>query len=137
MSINRHKGHSVLAMTAVGLATVLNYLAWLGWDQHRDVHADGSSTGPYEAWQIVGLVLILSVLAVTAGRLQIPLLGSLTISAAMTVSFAVDAASSPFSDGLWPIGAILVLIGTAVGTWLVATLAARLGSSDRRVPARV
>src|SRR3954465_8316071 len=39
--------------------SVAAWAAWLGWDQHRDVHPDGSTTGPYEAWQVIGLVLTL------------------------------------------------------------------------------
>ena len=41
------------------LLTVAAYLAWLGWDQQRN--PDG--TGPYEAWQVVGLALTLAVVA--------------------------------------------------------------------------
>ncbi|WP_420707388.1 hypothetical protein [Streptomyces sp. NRRL F-2799] len=37
------------------------WAAWLGWDEHRDVHPDGSTTGPYQPWQVIGLVLTLLV----------------------------------------------------------------------------
>jgi hypothetical protein len=47
-----------VALVAVAL-TVLAYLAWLGWDQQRN--RDG--TGPYEAWQVVGLALTLALVA--------------------------------------------------------------------------
>lgn len=32
------------------------WAAWLSWDQHRDMQPDGRTTGPYEAWQVIGLV---------------------------------------------------------------------------------
>lgn len=47
-----------VALTAVVL-TVASWLGWLGWDQQRN--PDGS--GPYEAWQVVGLALTLTVVA--------------------------------------------------------------------------
>ncbi|AOR36579.1 hypothetical protein BFF78_40900 [Streptomyces fodineus] len=42
---------SVLVLAGLSAAA---WTAWLGWDQQRDAHPDGSTTGPYEAWQVIG-----------------------------------------------------------------------------------
>ena len=36
----------------LAVASLVNYLAWLGWDRERDVAPDGSLSGPYEPWQV-------------------------------------------------------------------------------------
>lgn len=124
MTVTVAKRRAVV-LIVVAVAAVLNYLGWLGWDQRRDVHPDGSRTGPYEPWQVVGLVVVTVALAFAVGRFGVPRLGGLVIPVAMTVSFVLDATSDSESDGLWPIGAFLVLVGTMVGCMFVASLAAR------------
>ena len=51
----------LLATLVMAVVSLAMWAAWLGWDQHRDVQPDGSTTGPYEAWQVIGLVLTLLV----------------------------------------------------------------------------
>ncbi|WP_217142278.1 hypothetical protein [Streptomyces sp. AC627_RSS907] len=45
----------------VGRWAVPLWAGWLGWDQQWDVRPDGSTSGPYEAWQVVGPVVSLLV----------------------------------------------------------------------------
>lgn len=51
----------LLSILATAGASMAMWAAWLGWDQQYDVQPDGTMTGPYEAWQVIGLVLTLLV----------------------------------------------------------------------------
>ncbi|GAA3510803.1 hypothetical protein FHR32_003788 [Streptosporangium album] len=108
----------------LAVVTVANYMAWLGWDQKKDVLPDGSATGPYQPWQVAGVALGLGVLAAVAGRRGHPVIGAAAVSLTMTACWSVDAATSDDS-GLWAVGALLVLAGTSLGTGAVAAIAAR------------
>ncbi|GAA4856431.1 hypothetical protein [Kitasatospora terrestris] len=55
----RSKPLNPVSALLLALVPMAAWAAWLGWDQLRDVHADGSETGPYEAWQVIGLLLTL------------------------------------------------------------------------------
>lgn len=101
----------------------MNYLVWLGWDREKDVAADGSLSGPYEPWQVAGLVLCLGVLAVVAGRRGHPKLGTLVIAGVTWLCWSIDAAISDDS-GLWVVGALMLLPAVFLGVGLVAFLTA-------------
>lgn len=118
----------------LALATVGAYLAWLGWDQHKEYDADGVASGPYEPWQVGGFVISLAVLAFIAGWWRHPISGAGAITIATTVAWSINAAKSDDS-GLWVVGAAMVLIGTLVGTSLVAGLTATARNPKQRLPA--
>jgi hypothetical protein len=66
-----------IATPALGLllaaATVGTCAAWPAWDEEYQLDpVTGVSSGPYEAWQVVGCGLTIGVLAVVAGLLQRP-----------------------------------------------------------------
>lgn len=111
------------ATLATALAALALWAAWLGWDQHRDVHPDGSTTGPYEAWQVIGLVLTLLVpvyWAAARGYFADAVLGT---SAGLTVAAFYD--WSDDSSGLYVIGVGMVMIGSlAVTAGVTAVVAA-------------
>lgn len=136
MSDGVPRGHRLLRSAAVGVllasATLANYLAWLGWGQERDVKPDGSVSGPYQAWQIAGLVIVLGVLAALAGWRGHPVIGTLTIGGVMWASWTLDAAMSDDS-GLWAVGALMLFPAIFCGVGLVAWYAAsrRTRSSAR------
>ncbi|WP_374982726.1 hypothetical protein [Streptomyces fradiae] len=112
----------VYLVTAVAAAVL--WAAWLGWDQHRDVHPDGSTTGPYEAWQVIGLVLtLLAPLYWAAFRRHVPgaVLGTTT---GMTVAALVD--WSDDASGLYVIGVAMVMLGTLAATAATAPVIATL-----------
>ncbi len=91
----------------LSILTAGNYLGWLGWDQRYDVGPGGVVTGPYEPWQVAGLVIGLAILAAFAGWRGHPGVAIAAIPAVMTLCFSVDAAAaSPF----WAIGAVLVAV---------------------------
>ena len=104
----------------LAVLTAGNYLAWLGWDQRYDIGSGGVVTGPYQSWQVAGLLIGLAVLAAFAGWRRHPEVAIAVIPAVMTLCFSVDAApDSP----LWAVGAVLVALGTLIGVTLVASLA--------------
>lgn len=122
-------GRAVNRPAAAGLlaaGVLAGYLLFLAWDQRKDVDAFGRETGPYQAWQVVGYGAVLAALAFTAGRLGRPWLATVVIPAVLTGCFAVDAATDADGDGLWPIGAALLAVGSAAGTAVVAAIGASL-----------
>ncbi|WP_329036932.1 hypothetical protein OHT61_09815 [Streptomyces sp. NBC_00178] len=111
------------ALALAGVAAA-SWAAWLGWDQHRDVHPDGSTTGPYEAWQVIGLVLTLLVAVYwTASRGQV-VTAVAGIGAGLTASAAYD--WSDDSSGLFAVGVAMILIGSVLVTTAVSLAAAAL-----------
>ncbi|MFI2431336.1 hypothetical protein [Streptomyces sp. NPDC018693] len=108
---------SILALAVVSSAL---WAAWLGWDQHKDVQPDGSETGPYDAWQVIGLVLtlLLPVCWAAARRHYAgAVLGTtLGLTAAAWYDWSED------SSGLFVIGVFLLMTGTFVATTFIAGL---------------
>ncbi|MFD5323819.1 hypothetical protein [Streptomyces sp. NPDC127092] len=113
-----------LAPFLTALAAAAAWAAWLGWDQVRDVHPDGSVSGPYEAWQVVGLVLTLLVPVYwTASRRHV-VAGALGTTAGLTVAAYVD--WSDDASGLYMIGVGMVMVGSLMATLAVSALIASL-----------
>ncbi|KOY56806.1 hypothetical protein [Streptomyces sp. XY332] len=111
------------------LASVTAWAAWLGWDQHRDVHPDGSVTGPYEAWQVIGLVLSLAApvaWAAVRGHAASAVLGT---TAGLTVASYYD--WSDDSSGLFAVGVVLVMAGTLAATSALSVLVTRMTRDGR------
>lgn len=96
--------------------------------------SDGNLHGPYEPWQVVTLCAVVGAAAAWAGWRRAGLLGSAAATATMTVAFSLDAATERENDGLWPVGALMVLIATFFGSWICAIVGARL-RERRRHPA--
>ncbi|MGA3527679.1 hypothetical protein [Melissospora conviva] len=116
------RSRGLLWIIALGATTVAAYLALFGWDQRKDLDVvTGNETGPYEAWQIIGLGLVVAALAFLAGRKHQVLSAVVALPLALTAAFAVIAVSSP-EPGFWPIGALLLALGSAAATTLVAVI---------------
>ncbi|RLP90061.1 hypothetical protein [Micromonospora sp. CV4] len=110
----------------LAVATVGVWLLWLGWDTGYTVDPEtGSRSGPYEPWQVIGCVLTLALLAALAGTRLSPWLVAPVMTVAFTAAWSWGALSSDDS-GLWAVGAVLVLVGMAVGSTLVSLGAHRL-----------
>lgn len=115
------------ATATAGLAalTALDYLAFLGWDQAKDRNpVTGAQTGPYETWQVVGCASVLLALGLWAARSG-PAALVFVVPLVFTLCWAASASTDPAGDGLWPIGAALVLIGTTVGAACCLVVAGR------------
>jgi hypothetical protein len=124
-----------LGAPALAAATVVTWLAWLGWDTGKDLDPfTGRETGPYSVGQVAGCVLMLIALLVVA------VLGGLprwTAAATVTVSFTAAWAAGAAvhaDDGLFLIGAVLLAIGMSAGTAFVVLVTDGL-RRFRRAPA--
>ena len=129
-----HSGRRVWAeLSAVLLlagVTVADYLAWLGWDQRRDVSSDGQGSGPYQPWQVAGLVLVLAVVGISAIWLGYRRATVFAIPVALTAAVSVDW-SPDDESGLWVVGAFMVFIGTLAVTAVVGGIMALIKRPTR------
>ena len=121
-----------------GIATVVLYVLFLGWNTPRDLPG---CTGPYEPWQVVGLaaVLALAVAVSAVWRVEWAAAGAAAIT--VTVLFGLDAITvdDPCLEAdasLWPVGAMFLLVGSTLGLGLVALFAmlVRRAVARRRAP---
>ncbi|MCO1594726.1 hypothetical protein M8C17_06055 [Micromonospora sp. RHAY321] len=118
---------ALLGALYLAVATVGVWLLWLGWDTGYTVDPQtGSTSGPYAAWQVIGCVLSLVLLAALAVRRLSPWLVAPVMTVVFTTAWTWRAASSDDS-GLWVVGAVLVFVGTAIGSTVVS-LGARWAS---------
>ncbi|MEU0738686.1 hypothetical protein [Streptomyces sp. NPDC006134] len=122
-------------MSALVTAVVASamWAAWLGWDQQRDVHPDGSSTGPYEPWQVIGLVLTLLPPVCWAAYRRHFVGAVLGPTAGLTAAAFYD--WSDDGSGLFVIGVGLVMVGTFAGTTAVTAVVVTMGRNGRPAPA--
>jgi peptidoglycan/LPS O-acetylase OafA/YrhL len=128
---SRHtaRGSALLRAVVVAAAVAATYGAFLGWDQHKDTDpATGAQSGPYQPWQVIGCAAVLALVAFAAGRRGRTWLVVPVLPIVLTVCFSVDAATDTDSDGLWPIGAAFVALGSLFGTAAVAALGAGLAA---------
>ncbi|WP_328447616.1 hypothetical protein OG780_12530 [Streptomyces sp. NBC_00386] len=117
---------SVLLLACVSLAV---WAAWLGWDQHRDVQPDGTTTGPYEVWQVIGLVLILLAPVYWAASRRYLAGAVLGTTAGLTVAAYYD--WSDDSSGLFIVGVVLVMLGSLAVTTVVSAIASATRQGGR------
>jgi hypothetical protein len=115
---------AVVAVTAIAVATLVDYVSWIAWAQGRPLKPDGSYGDPYQPWQIVGLVIGLIVIAAVAGWHDRASTAIGTVTVVLTLSVSVDWATDPpaHNDGLWGVGAIMVAIATCVGVAFVSRM---------------
>ncbi|MEU0255264.1 hypothetical protein ABZ299_22775 [Streptomyces sp. NPDC006184] len=109
-----------LAVLLPAAAASAAWAAWLGWDPGYDVRDDGTTTGPYEGWQVAGLVLTL---LVPVGRAVAR--GHVVGAVAGTTAGLTTAAYLDWSDdatGLFAVGVALVMLGTLTATTVVAVV---------------
>ncbi len=118
----------------LALGAVVAHLAWLGWDHEYQVDAaTGIASGPYEAWQVIGCVATLALLAAAAGLAGRPVLAVAVLPIAYAAAWSVQA-SQAGEPNLWPVGAVLIVAGVGVGAWLVATPVAALRGRAGKAP---
>ena len=108
----------------LAVATLIAYLAWIGWDQTKQLGADGYLHGPYESWQVAGLVITVLALAAIGGWRGQVVASILAIPAVLTLTWSVDAATDAGmeNDGLWPIGSTMIAGGSFVGVFIVSAV---------------
>jgi hypothetical protein len=113
---------TALGMLALAGSTAAAWWFWLGRDTEYQIDpVTGIASGPYEAWQVVGCVLTLAVLAFAAGLVLRPWTVVPTMAASFTIAWATEASQD--ETGLWLVGAIMVLVGMTLGSALLSGLA--------------
>lgn len=113
---------AVIAVITAGL-----YLAWLGWDQEYDIDpVTGALSGPYETWQVVGVVACLGVVALVAGLLGLRRFSRVAMPVAFALCFAIDGITDTNSDGLWGVGAAMTFGAAWAGANLVGIAGEKL-----------
>ncbi|MFF3946083.1 hypothetical protein ACFYYN_14770 [Streptomyces sp. NPDC001902] len=110
-----------------------DWAAWLGWDSHRDVQPDGTVTGPYEAWQVAGLVVTLVAVVCWAASRGFVMAAVLGTTLGLTTAAFVD--WSDDSSGLFVVGVGMVLTGSLVVTAVIAKVVASVTGDGRRTRA--
>ncbi|MGJ9406460.1 hypothetical protein ACHABQ_09080 [Nesterenkonia aurantiaca] len=94
------------------------WFGWMGWDQEYQVDpVTGMEHGPYEAWQVIGCGITLLLIALWTSRSRW-WLTVLLLPPSFTVAWSLTAEAED-STGLWLVGAMLVGIGSTLGTVVV------------------
>ncbi|WP_353943657.1 hypothetical protein ABII15_19765 [Streptomyces sp. HUAS MG91] len=119
----------LLATLVPATTAIAAWAAWLGWDQHRDVHPDGSTTGPYAAWQVIGLVLTLLAAVVWSASRHHIAAATLGTTAGLTVAAAYD--WSDDSSGLFMVGVVLIALGSLAATAAVSATVSAVSAVRR------
>ncbi|MEV5829347.1 hypothetical protein AB0L25_27675 [Spirillospora sp. NPDC052242] len=119
------------AFLLLAVAAAANWAAWLGWDRHYDVHPDGRVSGPYQPWQVAGLVLVLVALTVAAAAFRHPVTAAAAPVLGTMVALCAD--WSDDSSGLWAVGAMMAFVGLFTGA-VITTAVVRV-VRDRRAGA--
>jgi hypothetical protein len=99
---------------------VLSAALWAAWL----VHPDGSTTGPYEAWQVIGLVLTLLAPVCWAASRRHATEAVVGTTVGLTTAAYYD--WSDDASGLFAIGVALVMLGTLGATAAVSAVTSAL-----------
>ncbi|GGM14648.1 MULTISPECIES: hypothetical protein [Micromonospora] len=111
---------NLLGGLLLAVVTLAVWAAWLGWETgYTEDPRTGEVSGPYAGWQVVGCVVTLVVVGAVAGWLLKPWVVVPVMTVVFTAAWTVDAAANDDS-GLFAVGAIMVLIGMALASSLVA-----------------
>lgn len=123
----RQGPHVLVGLVLAGVS-VAAWAGWLGWDQERDVHPDGSTTGPYEVGQVVGLVVSLLV-PVVWGLVRRYFVGVVAgVTGGLTVAASYD--WSDDASGLYGVGVGMVMLGSLAVTSVLSAVVASLKKWD-------
>jgi hypothetical protein len=137
MSDNQNSAPTVGWLWVAGavVATVALYLVLLGWNAEKTRSPGGGQcTGPYEAWQPVALAAGMVLVVAVASWRGHGWAAVVSCALSVTVLWSLDAATvdDPCQSGanLWPVGAVLVLLGSAAGLAAVAAGVTYMRSSS-------
>ncbi|MET9969220.1 hypothetical protein ABZZ80_25635 [Streptomyces sp. NPDC006356] len=127
----RQRIDGLLPSLVPAVLSIAGWAGWLGWDQQRDVQPDGTTTGPYEAWQVIGLVLTLLGPVWWAAARRHFVGAVLGTTGGLTLAAFYD--WSDDASGLFVIGVGMVMAGSLVVT---VALSAVIGSLTAPRPGR-
>ncbi|WP_461158081.1 hypothetical protein [Saccharopolyspora tripterygii] len=132
--INQRRAERPVLGVGLAVLTAACWWAWMAWDRsYQTDPATGVTSGPYQAWQVVGCVVCLVALGVGAS-VRLP---TWLVIPVMPVAFTAAwswTASGADDTGLWVVGALLVFVGMVVGTGVVSGITA-FARRARAVPA--
>jgi hypothetical protein len=103
-------------------AVALGWFLFLGWHAERWELPDGSTGGPYHAWQVLALIVLLGACTWVGATCGYAIVAAASATLTVTAMFAADSSGTDES-GLWVVGAILTFFGAALGTGIVTALA--------------
>lgn len=117
-----------------GILTIAAYLGWLGWHDVDYYYDSSGRQGPYYPWQVGGLGVTLGVLALTGGFFRKHGSTATAITVVLVVVWSLDHSyqPEPADANLWPVGAMFLAVGSALGL----SLAAYIGLVLRRLADR-
>ncbi|MEV5952982.1 hypothetical protein AB0M11_04230 [Streptomyces sp. NPDC051987] len=109
----------VPALVVAGVA-VAAWAAWLGWDQQYEVQGDGSVSGPYQVWQVAGLIvtLLAAVVLAAAREHRAAAVGGTTVG--LTLAAFVDWSGD--ASGQFMVGVVLVMAGSFIASAVVSAV---------------
>ena len=98
-----------IGVVAIGAAATIGTYVWLLYHSGSP-RGDVSDylRGPYVAWHVAVVAVILGLGAIWAGWLGFPLLGAVVETTALVGSWSTTAATDRTSNSAWPIGAVLI-----------------------------
>ena len=121
-----------LLVILVALLSSALWFGWFSWDTEYHYNAaTGETGGPYQLWQGVGAFFYGLVVVALAHRLLHFVVALLVLPASFTLAW-ISTASSMDTSGLWAVGAVLVAVGTTVGSAVLLGLAAAVETLGRR-----
>lgn len=131
---NRHRSPAQ-QWALVALIAVLSATLWYGWfawdtEYYYDTTV-GEMAGPYAVWQGIGAFLCSFVVVGLAYRLLRLVVALLVLPAAFTAAWISTAAATDVT-GLWAVGAVLVAVGTTLGSALMLGIAAVIENAGKR-----
>jgi hypothetical protein len=112
-------------------ASAAAWAAWLGWDQEYDEHPDGTVSGPYQAWQVIGLVLTL--LAPVCWAAYRRHFAGTVLGTTLGLVVAAGYDWSDDSTGLYGVGVGLIMMGSLAATAVVSAVAASMTPDVQRI----
>jgi hypothetical protein len=132
MHLTRNPHRSIARQWAsVALIALLSAGLWLGWSawdtEYQYDASTGEMAGPYAIWQGVGAFLCGIVVAGLAYRLLLFGVALLVLPVSFTLAWISTAAAADVT-GLWMIGAVLVIFGTALASVVLLGIAAAVES---------
>ncbi|WDF32010.1 hypothetical protein PTW37_08905 [Arthrobacter agilis] len=116
----------------VGVLSAALWYGWFAWDtEYQYDRATGRMGGPYAIWQGVGAFVCSIVVFWLAQRLVRFIVAFLVMPSCFTLAWITSAASADVT-GLWMVGAILVAVGSAMGSAVMLGLITAVDADLRK-----